>query len=192
MSRNMKIILGVGGVLMLLCFCGVAASALLLNKAGQALEEAVATDPAAVNAIADEIADYRLPPGYEDAFGMRLMGFAMVGYANNGTGGSIVLMQYPAAAGLDQEEMERQMRDALRNQGGAWYAELEPIGQRQVTIRGQRVMLTIAEGDDTSAGALRQATAVFEGRGGPVLLMITEPMGSWNDRAINAFLASIR
>jgi hypothetical protein len=192
MSRNMKIILGVGGVLMLLCFCGIAASVLVVNTAGEALGQAIATEPGDVDAIADEIADYRLPPGYTEAFGMRLMGVAMVAYQRASSGSMIMLMQYPQAAGLDEEEMQEQMREALRNQGGTWYEDFQMIAQRDVNIRGQRVTLTISEGSSPNTGSLRQAMALFEGRGGPVLLMIMEPTNSWNDRGIRDFLASIR
>lgn len=191
MTRNTKIVIAVVVVLALLCICGCAAAFFFLQSAGQFLERSAVTNPAEVATIGDSIADYQLPPGYSEQFGMNLFGFSIVGFTDQTEQMLIMLMQFPEFAGLSQEEMEQQMRKSVQQQAGIGDAQLEPVDQTTATIRDQNVQLTISEGTDSNGRSVRQVTGVFQGRGGPTLLMIMGPIDGWDQAAVDSFLASL-
>ena len=105
MTRNTKIVLGIVAGLLLLCLCGGGATFFLLGAAGRMIARNVVTDPADVAAIADGIAEYQLPAGWREQYGMRFLGFSLVAYAPADSRGHIMLMQFPTSVGLDQATM---------------------------------------------------------------------------------------
>jgi hypothetical protein len=65
------------------------------------------------------------------------------------------------------------------------------IETRPVTVREQEVTLVISEGITSEGETYRQVTAAFQGKGGPALLMLSEPVTSWNQQVVDALIASI-
>ncbi|MFQ5612724.1 MAG: hypothetical protein ACE5H9_11390 [Anaerolineae bacterium] len=156
--------------------------------------QAFITDPVEVRAIADDIAGYDLPPGYGELFAMRFLGFELVaiGPANFAEQSLIMLMQVPPDARLSQAQMEAQVQQAVQQQMNFQNLQLEVVGERTATIRGDPVTLVVREGTDAGGRRMRQMSGLFQGRGGPTLLMIQAPQEEWNAAAVEAFLASIR
>lgn len=191
MSRNSKIILVVAGVLILICICGCAGIFFFMQSAGQFLERSAVTDPTEVAAVANSISEYELPAGYSEQFAMNLFGFSIVAFTDQTEQMFIMLMQFPEIAGLDQAEMERQMREAVQQQSGTGDIQVETVEQTTAIIRDQEVQLTISEGTDAEGTSVRQVTGLFQGRGGPTLLMIFGPTQGWDQAAVEAFLASL-
>ena len=192
MSRNTKIVLGIVAAVLLMCVCVCAVGFLALQSMGQFLVQSTVTQPGEVAAIGDSIVTYELPPGYSEQFGMQLFGFSVVAFADEAEDSLILLMQFPEFAGLDQAQMETQLREAIQEQTQTGDLDLQRIDQETVTIRDQEVVLAISEGTDEEGNEIRQITGVFEGRSGPTLLMILGPMDTWDQGAINAFLNSLR
>ena len=192
MSRNNKIILGVvAGVLILICVCSCAGIFFFMRSAGQFLEQSTVTNPAEVAVVANSISEYELPAGFSEQFAMNLFGFSIVAFTDQTEQMFIMLMQFPEMAGLDQAEMERQMREAVQGQAGTGEIQVETVEQTTAIIRDQEVQLTISEGTDSEGTSVRQVTGLFQGRGGPTLLMIFGPTQNWDQSAVEDFLASL-
>ncbi len=194
MSRNTKIVLGIVAVLLVLCICLCGISFIALQSAGQFLQQAVVTDATQVASTGADIAEYEVPAGYDEQFGMSLFGFSLVGFST-GQGenaGLIMLMQFPEFAGLSQEEMEQQLRQSIQQQTDMGDLQLEPVDQLTRTIRDQEVALTVSEGTTSEGERVRQITGVFQGRGGPTLLMVLGPVDGWDQAGVDAFISSIR
>jgi ribosomal protein S6E (S10) len=197
MSRNTTIAISVIAGLVFLCICVGIIAYVALNRAGQvvgeAVEGAIADDPAEVAQIAQGIVEYKLPPGYREQFGMSFFGFDMVAFGPaESTDQMIMLMQFPESAGLNQAEMEQQMKQSLQQQRGRQDIPMQEVDQVQRTIRDQTVTLTISEGTDSDGTAMRQMSGVFQGKNGAVLLMIVSKKQNWDQQAIDAFMTSLR
>ena len=65
------------------------------------------------------------------------------------------------------------------------------IEQRPFTLHDQPVTLVISAGTNGAGEEIQQLTTVFPGRGGPVLLVLLEPAGRWNQATVDTFLTSI-
>ena len=192
MSRGLKIALVVLAIV-LFCCCVAGLGVTLLGA--RLFGRAIITDPGRAEAIGHEIAEYDLPPGYDEMFAMDIMGIKMVAIGSTAAGPEsmmIMLMQFPAGLEISREEMERQMEQALARQTGLGSAEMRLVGQEQVTIRGEPVILTIREGTTEGGQRLRQATGLFRGRGGPTMLMVMGEATAWDQSLLDRFIASIR
>jgi hypothetical protein len=195
MSRNTKTVLIVIGALLALCVCGCLVLGVVSPMvASMFLSQSVASDPADVAAIGSKIADFETPPGYSSEFGMSFMGFDLVGLTPGepGSAAVIFLMQIPGWANADQASMEQQLRQSIEQQFDNQEMQLETVDETTVTIRDQPVTMTIQEGTTAEGESVRQMTGVFQGKGGPVLLMILGDRENWNQATIDQFLASIR
>ena len=194
MDRNTKIALGIVGGLVLLCICVSIIAYFVLNRAGQAIGEAFTDDPAKVAETAKGMVDYDLPPGYREVFGMSFFGFDMVAFAlaDSPESQMIMLMQFPASAEMNQAQMEQQMKQSLQQQRGQQDIPMQMVDQKEVTIRDQTVTMTVSEGTDSNGAVMRQMVGVFEGKNGPVFLMIQGHKQRWDQGAVDAFIASLR
>lgn len=191
MSRQTRIILAVVSGTLALCLVAAVVGALVLRRVTRALEQAVVTDPAQVAAVAEKVAAFTPPPGYEVG-AMELFGFEMIFVqpAEGERGVVFALMQFPET-GLDRARVEEQMQRGMERQLNQGTLNLEEVGQRQAVIAGQEVTLTVREGTDAEGMPIRQLSGSFQGQAGPVLLTATGPQAAWDDSLVEAFFASI-
>ncbi len=191
MSKGVKIALVViAAVLVLCCIGGLAVYFVTMRAVSQAFTE----DPTQAAKIGHEIVDYTLPPGYRERAAMNAVVFKMVviGPESQSTDSMILaLMQISAGSNLSQEEMERQVRQAMAQQGQRSDVQVQVVGTQRVTIKGQPVTLTVSEGSG-DGGDYRQVTGVFPGKGGLAMLMAMGAKDSWNEATLAEFLASIK
>ena len=194
MGRNTKTVLIVLGVVLVLCICscvgfGVFAPAI----GGMFMSQSVATEPGDVAAIGSNVVDYETPPGYEAVFGMSFFGFDLVGLGSDKENPEmlIFLMQFPEWAQADQASMEAQLQQSVNQQLDSGEMQLETAGEQEVIIGDQPVTLTIREGSNAEGQSVRQVTGIFQGKGGPAILMIMGNVESWDQAAVDQFLASI-
>jgi hypothetical protein len=197
MSRTTKIILGIVIALVVLCGCiagGIAiAGAIAARQVTQFAQQNISTDVTKVNQAAEAIASFNLPSGYKPTFSMNLMGFTMIGYAGPNSDSLIMLMQYPATVNLSPDQLIAQMNQAMsQQQYSVGNTQMKIVDQKPVNIRGQQATLTISEGVNSNNVKMRQAYTTFQGKSGPVILMIVSDAASWDQAAIDAFLASIQ
>ncbi len=184
MDRKSRIVIWVLVALVLLCACSTSLVYVALR-----VSRSVTTDPAEV---AEQIATYDAPAGYEPFVGFQLSSFAMVALTSRQTNTIICLAQFPKDSNMEQAEMERQMNAALQQGGSTRNVSLQPVAYEDAVICGQPVKLTVSEGEDSRGTRVRQVAGVFEGQNGVILLMIMGPAAYWDQRTIEAFMASIR
>lgn len=195
MSRTTKIVIGIVGGLLGLCCIGIVAAVLILPSAAQRFAENNFTDdPERAAEVGQTIVDYEVPAGMQEQGAMGFAGMKMVFFtAGEKDNSMVMLMQFPSAMQLNEEDMQQQMEDALSQQGGQRQLnDLEVVSVDEVVINDQNTALTTLEGTDENGNAFRQITGVFMSKdGGPAMLMAMGPVASWESSNIDAFIDSL-
>jgi hypothetical protein len=195
MSRTTKIVIGIVGGLLLLCCLGIGLAALLLPRAVQNFaENSITDDPEQVAEVGQSILDYELPPGMQEEGAMGFAGIKMVFItAGPGNDAMVMLMQFPAIMQANEEEMRRQLEDAMTQQSGQRQFNMEVVSEDEVVINDQNSVLTTLEGTDENGNSIRQITGVFESKAGdPAMLMAISPIAAWEETNIDEFIESLR
>ena len=187
--KTLIIILSVVGVL---CLCGVIAGIILVTQAANLVGRMVSTDPAKAGDVAQSITEYTLPSSYEESFSVNLMGISMAGFSSSDNGTVIMLFQFPPNSGLTMEQMEQQMQQMGSQQ--FQYGQnlnMEKVGTLPTQIRGEPAELSIYEGSTENGARIRELIGVFEGKNGTAFLMVMGDINRWDQRSIDAFIASM-
>lgn len=190
-NRNIWIAVGVVSVL---CLAACVVGYFVIRQVGTQFGEAFKTDPADVAAVGGKIVQYDVPPGYSEQMAMSIMMYDMVILAPAQPGSNsmmIMLMQFSGGAGMNQEQMQEQVRQSFEQQSGQRGVPMKVVETRQETIRGEQVMVTISEGTAQNV-TMRQLMTVFTGKGGPTVLMIQGSVSDWDEELIFDFIRSIR
>ncbi|WP_141509013.1 hypothetical protein [Candidatus Chloroploca asiatica] len=168
-------------------------SIILLLLAGCSRPNGNSTDTAQiVGETAVLIADFSPPSGYEPEFGLHAIGYTVVAYNSGDNGGHLYLVQ--AGEGTD-DTMMTTLEETLANLVPGYRADdsrMTVVEQRPFSIRDQPVTLILSEGAKWDNERVRQVTAVFQGKEGPTLLTLLEPVSQWDEAAVESFLSSIR
>jgi hypothetical protein len=195
MNRNTKIILGVLGGVFGICLCLVVGGGLALRNLGDAM---VIDNPAEIGAAADGIADYTLPPGYQEEgvinfiFGKMLM-ITAGDSLGPGARPVIMFMQLPDEMLADQEDLRAQSEMGIQQALGSGEYDLAYVGERNAIIREENVSLLIYEGVDANGTPFRQMISeVYSGKAGPTLLFIMGPIRGWDEKEVDSFIRSLR
>jgi hypothetical protein len=192
MSSTIKIILGLVAVVLVVCLCAAASGFFLYRSTGRALGNILNTDAAKVVEVAKPIADYTLPAGFGNAFSTEMGGFSMVAYTGDDGHSHIYFIQLPANLQIDQAKIESQIRQASPN-GKDWATKMEIVERKPAKIDGQDVTLMVSEGINHDNQPYREASAMFQGKGGgQAMVMISGPIATWDQAVVDEFLASIR
>jgi hypothetical protein len=191
MSRNKKIVLFVVLPVLALCVLSCVALVVVVPMIGSRL---FATDAGSAKRVGAQIADYTLPSGYQEVMGMDLFTTQLVAIGKNGRDNTldtmIMLMQF-RASNVNRAQMEQQMQQAFSGQFQRNGSNMTSVGDRTVTIKGKPVTLTLSEGT-SDGGKFRQATGVFDGKGGLAMVMIMGPTSDWDWTSLDSFFQSIR
>lgn len=141
-----------------------------------------------VNKTAALIADFTLPAEYEPEFGLHALGYTAVAYHNDQDGHFYLVQSEAEADGSTLQQALDEMVPGYQDDAN----DLTVLEQRPFTIRNQEVTVTISEGTGWEEAMMRQATAVFQGKAGPTLLILRQPVNQWEDAALEAILTGIR
>ncbi len=186
----------VGGAA-LFCLCAVGVAVFLFARVGQQIQKGMKTDPAAAAQAAHAIADYELPPGYQEQVAMDLFIYTMVMIGPESTSSSsytdqpmIMLAQFKAGAS-DQKQMEEQIQRSFEQQSGQNGVATKVVETRKMTIRGEEVEVVTYEGTGNTGSAIREQIASFPGKNGIAMLMIMGDPQHWDKEAIDKFIESI-
>jgi hypothetical protein len=189
-TRNTKILLAVLAGLLLLCACG---SVGVVALSGWLISRTATTQPASIDDISSEIAEFRLPAGFVPDYAVNMAGIRLVAFRPQTGSGHIMLAQVPEGISVDAAKLEEEIRSTARSRGYTWFDEdMRVVGQEQVTIRGEETTLFTAEGVGHSSRDFRQVTASFHGKAGPAWVMVIRPISEWDQVEVATFLASIR
>ena len=196
MSRTTKIVIGIVGGLLALCCLGALAAVLILPTAVERFAENTFTDdPEQAAEVGQSIVDYELPVGMKEEGAMGFAGMKMVFFTSDTRSNSMVmLMQFPTAMQMSEEDMQRQMEQALQQQGSQRQINnLEIVSVDEVVINDKKTALTTLEGVDENGNDFRQITGVFVSNdGGPAMLMAMGPVASWESNHIDEFIDSLK
>jgi hypothetical protein len=192
MTKGAKVGLVVGGVVLACCAISVGGLFLLVRT----VTRAVVADPAAAARIGREIAEYTPPEGYREQMALDMFGAKVVAIAPappQRKGVLLALMQLPPNAATNPQDAERRLREMWTRNVGRRGDDVHVVGLQQVTVRGRPVTLTVGEGNARNGSLLREIYGVLPNeRGGPVMFMAMGAKESWNQVAVDEFLASIR
>lgn len=191
-SKTTRIILIVLGVLVLCCCCVVGGGYLLTRYGFEYFADTmIVQDPAQIDQVSDELADYYLPNGYEEEFVMNILGVQAVFITSTNDRSMITMMQFNSNLYGDSEATRQQFQDSFLAQFQNDEIQFSPVDQRQVEIRGDETTLYEYEGFDKQGNDFRQWMTMFEGKNGTVMLMIVGSKSTWNDAEMEAFIQSI-
>src|SRR5262245_11295753 len=176
-NKNKWIWIGLGAAL-LFCCGTVLVAGLVFWQAGKKIQEGVKADPEAAAEAAHKIADYDLPEGYQEQMAMEIMfySFVMIGpeySVGKATGPVFMLAQFKA--GVNQEQMEEQLRQSFEQQAGRRGLSMELVNVEEMTIRGEETQVATYEGTDQDGLVIRQVITSFPGKDGTAMLMIMGP-----------------
>jgi hypothetical protein len=195
-KSNKRIWIGLG-IAALFCLCALAVAGVLFMRLGQKVQEGVKTDPEGAAEAAHAIADYELPPGYQEQMAVDLFVYSMVMIGPNSTepsssSGKPMIMLAQFQAGADQQQMQEQLRQSFEQRSGQRGLSMELVEVKEMTIRGAAVEVFIYEGSNESGSVLRQLITTFPGKDGTAMLMIMGSPDDWDQEEIDAFIESIR
>jgi hypothetical protein len=150
---------------------------------------AINGNPDEVSSAAAEIADFELPAGYAPEFSASLAGYDVAAYSPGDGFSHLYLIQSENEA--DSQELEKMLTDMVPGSSDR-NTRMTVIENRAATIRGQAATLVISDGVNHEGNTYRQITAAFAGKGGPALLVFSEPTESWDAATVDALIASIK
>ena len=149
---------------------------------------AIETNAEKAVSLAASIADFDLPAGYRPEFSASLEGYTLVSYSPGDGHSHLYLIQSEKES--DGEKLTT-MVDQIAPGSYDPQTRMTVIETRPVTVREQEVTVVISEGVTSEGETYRQATVAFQGKGGPALVMLSEPVDRWNQESVDAFIASI-
>jgi hypothetical protein len=196
MDKSTKTALIVIGSIFLLCACAVGAvfvgGVWSLGHVVRWVDNGTTEDPQEAVRVGSEIADFEIPQGFDSPYGVHLGDVYMVGYTSQSKQAHILIAQFPKGTSINVDEMLRQISENTSDPNSIWYnTETELVEQKTVNIRGEECTLNISEGTLSDDVEFRMATAKFEGRGGPSLVMIAGPLGEWDTDMVEDFISSL-
>jgi hypothetical protein len=197
MDKTTKIILIVVGSVIVLCACATvtvfATGLWTFRTVTKIADQTVSENPQEVVRVGAEIADYEIPEGFGSPVSFHIGDMTMIRYRTQDEMSYILLAQFPEGTSINLEEILRLMEEGTNDPNNVWYtADTKIVEQRPVTICGQETTLNVSEGINIDRRDYRYATAKFEGRGGPALVMVATPVDIWDSEMVDDFISSIQ
>jgi hypothetical protein len=197
MDKTTKTLLIIIGGILVLCACAVAAVfATGLWSFGRFVnfaERSVSESPQVAVRVGGEIADFDIPEGFGAPYSVHFGGVTVINYQSESGRSHLVLAQFPPGTSINVDEMLEQIQEGSNDPNSIWYdTNADLVEQIPVTIRGQETMLNISEGTSSDGVDYRSATATFQGRGGPALVMVAGPLSEWDQEMVEEFISFIQ
>lgn len=147
------------------------------------------TDPTRVNTVASTIADFDLPEGYQPDYVIEALGHTVAAYKSSDDLSHIVLMNPSNDMMHGQAGIEGFIpNDDSQN---VW-TDAQIQSRKQLQIRDYPAHMTTSDRTNGEGIRYRSINLVFEGKQGPALLVINQPLSQWDETTINTFIDSIR
>ena len=150
---------------------------------------AINTDGGKVNNAAAEIASIDLPSGYRPEFTASMNGYTVVSFTPGDDHSHLYLVQSQDVA--DADKLAQAMDEIVPGASDPEF-RMTVLETRPISIRGRETALVISEGTNSEGETYRQALAAFDGKGGPALLVFSEPISAWEPDTVDTLVASIR
>lgn len=178
MIRNNFIV----GVVVVLLVCGLTVSAT------QGLWKLL-TDSARVHNLAQRIAAFDLPEGYQADYAVEMLGYSIVAYKSANEHNHLAFLQAPPGVIPEGQMIEGFIPN---DRTAVTWHDATVVHAEQRTIRDQAATITVSDRTNSEGQRYRSLNMVFEGREGAVLLVMNQPVSTWDDAAVEAFITSIR
>lgn len=149
---------------------------------------AVETNSETVISTAAEIADFDLPAEYQADFSASFDDY-VASFRPDNDHSHLYLIQSSKEA--DGEQLAAAFEKLVPGSSDP-RTRMRIIETRPIVIQGQPTELIISEGINSDGESYRQAMAAFQGKGGPALLVYSASVSTWEQEAVDAFLASIQ
>jgi hypothetical protein len=195
MDKTTKIILIVLASILVLCICAslVAVVAGLTSfgifRSETSRNGVVITEKAV--RVGAEIVDYQVPDGFTSSFSFHFGNTIIIGNDSADNRAHIILAQFPEGTSINFDEIYKMIQEGSNNPGSRWFdSDMKTIDRIPVTINGQNTTLVINEGDTSEGVTYRMATADFDGRGGPAVLIIVTPADEWDMQMVDQLIQS--
>jgi hypothetical protein len=190
MNSTGKLILGmVGGVFLVCAFLGLAGN-VVIHATGRTFTKALQSNPDQAAAISESIADYDLPPDFGEAYAKQALGFSLVSYTGQDRHSHVIFFQLPDGLQIDLSQINSQIE--LVDSGQQKIKQYsQVVGEIPAVIRGQETTLLLTEGVNSAGQTYRQASSIFNGKGGQALVVFERPVSSWDQGELEGFIASI-
>ncbi len=142
-----------------------------------------------VSKTASQIAEFTLPSGYSPEFAGKLGNYTAVSYSPGDGHSHLYLVQ--SGKTEDREKLSDMLTSIMPGSSDR-YSRMTVVDSRTATIRGQSATVVISDGVNSDGLQYRQVTAGFQGKGGPALLVIEEPLTGWDQATVDAFIVSLK
>jgi len=185
MSRQTRIFLAIAGIFALIAmvFCCVGGVGGFIFV----IERNRVTDPQQAASLASRIADFDLPAGYKIKSASPLFTTLTIMIGDDSKTHVIWIVQ-GKTKGLSPDAYLRNSISIITYRDVRWDA----VDTRTVTILGEATLLTIYTGTKPDNTKYHAWACGFTGRGGPATMVIIGPEATWDEAAMQTFVASIR
>lgn len=150
-----------------------------------------ASKPTDVAKVAAQITDFALPEGYQPEMAVSLSGYSIAMYNPADGHSHLYLAQSTSNQDITQEKLDEMLAQAKIGKSDR-ATRMTVVEKRSVTVRGQETTLLISEGTNGDGDPYREVTVAFPGKGGPALLVMSEPTSRWDDARVDQLIASIK
>jgi hypothetical protein len=197
MDKSTKTILAIIGSVLFVCACmtaGTFATGLWsFGKLVRWADQSVSEDPQTAVRVGSEIADFDIPDGFGSPYSIHFEAVTIVAYKSVSEKSHILLAQFPEGTSINAEQMLKEIEQGSGDPNSIWYnTKTELTEQKPVIIRGQECTLNISEGTSSDGIEFGMATAKFDGKSGPALVLVAGPLDEWDDEMVEEFISSIQ
>jgi hypothetical protein len=182
------VLLGCGGILLL--------GAAFIGVMGYLAYKSVSTDPAKVEAAAQEILTFEKPAGFRGVASFSIAGFRTatltMGTGDQPGGSAIILMTMPGGK-ANQEQMRAKMKENMEKQGRSEEV-VEKRKSETFKVRGKDVEgsvdVTVHKGADERM--LQYTLMVDNAAGNPVFILLSGPEKATDHAWVQKFLDTVK
>lgn len=136
---------------------------------------------------AETISIFQPPAGYEPEITVEYKDYRLVSFSGNSPQSHLYLIQ--SQNEQDGSKLSGVLNDLLPGISDPKQRSAV-LENRPVIIRGEPSALIISQGTNGDQIRYRQAMIQFTGKGGPALLVYSEPLSRWNEDTLKTLLAS--
>lgn len=178
---------GLIGLLVLCLGLGIGGFIYIRGRASTVMS----TDRATIEQVASGIAGYRLPTGYEPIMSINLNTLKMAIFGHDSNNSMISLMALPANA--SQNDVEDAIAQVVEKQTKSSITAINWTKNETkiVAVSNQSYSVKISEGTDSQGNVMRRITGVLPAQDHSVGLYVMGATKTWDQAALDGFLASL-
>lgn len=179
---------GLIGVLVLCFGIGIGGFIYIRGRASTA----VSTDRTTIEQVASGIAGYRLPAGYEPIMSINLNTLKMAIFGHDTNNSMISLMALPANA--SEADVESAIAQVVEKQTKSSVSAVNWTKNETkiVTVGNQSYSVKLSEGTDSKGNPMRRISGVLPAQDHSVGLFVMGATKTWDQAALDGFLASLK